>query len=160
MSNLRPLILGLALASAAPALAEERPVDPYVQSNANAGASPFTGAQMLAAFHGVEGVARIVDGALDRGVADPKLEEIFHATDMERLRRTLKEQIAYLLGAPAHYTGRDMKTTHKDQGINTAEFNRLVEHLQLAMDQEGVAYRAQNQLLAKLAPMKRDVVTR
>ena len=53
-----------------------------------------------------------------------------------------------------------MKTTHKDQGINTAEFNILVEHMQLAMDKEGVAYRYQNQLLAKLAPMKRDVVTR
>lgn len=156
----RTLIFAAALAMAAPAFAEEKPVDPYIQSNANAGAAPFTGEQMLAAFHGREGVARIVDDTLDRSVADPKLEEIFHATDMERLRRTLKEQIAYLLGAPVAYTGRDMKTTHKDQGINTAEFNRLVEHLQLAMDQEGVAYRAQNQLLAKLAPMKRDVVTR
>lgn len=156
----RTLFFAAALAMAAPAFAEEKPVDPYPQSNANAGATPFTGAQMLAAFHGVEGVARIVDGALDRSVADPKLKEIFHATDMERLRRTLKEQVAYLLGAPVAYTGRDMKTTHKDQGINTAEFNRLVEHLQLAMDQEAVAYRAQNQLLAKLAPMRRDVVTR
>ena len=160
MSNLRTLIFAAALAVAAPAVAEEKPVDPYTQSNANAGAIPFTGDQMLAAFHGRDGVARIVDDTLDRSVADPKLREIFHATDMERLRRTLKEQVVYLLGAPVAYTGRDMKTTHKDQGINTAEFNILVEHLQLAMDKEGVAYRYQNQLLAKLAPMKRDVVTR
>ncbi|MBP8247311.1 MAG: group 1 truncated hemoglobin [Phenylobacterium sp.] len=160
MSNLRTLIFAAALAVAAPAVAEEKPVDPYTQSNANAGAIPFTGDQMLAAFHGRDGVARIVDDALDRSVADPKLREIFHATDMERLRRTLKEQVAYLLGAAVAYTGRDMKTTHKDQGINTAEFNILVEHLQLAMDREGVAYRHQNQLLAKLAPLKRDVVTR
>ncbi|MDO8802640.1 group 1 truncated hemoglobin [Phenylobacterium sp.] len=160
MSNLRTLIFATALAVAAPAVAEEKPVDPYTQSSANAGAIPFTGDQMLAAFHGRDGVARIVDDTLDRSVADPKLREIFHATDMERLRRTLKEQVVYLLGAPVAYTGRDMKTTHKDQGINTAEFNILVEHLQLAMDKEGVAYRYQNQLLAKLAPMKRDVVTR
>lgn len=160
MSNLRILIIAAALAVTVPAFAEEKPVDPYTQSNANAGAAPFSGAQMLAAFHGREGVARIVDGALDRSLADPKLRDIFRATDMERLRRTLKEQIAYLLGAPVDYTGRDMKTTHKDQGINTAEFNILVEHLQDAMDREGVAYRHQNQLLAKLAPMKRDVVTR
>jgi hemoglobin len=161
MSNLRTLIFAAALATAAaPAFAEEKPVDPYTQSNANAGATPFTGEQMLAAFHGRDGVDRIVDDTLDRSIADPKLEEIFHATDMERLRRTLKEQVAYLLGAPVAYSGRDMKTTHKDQGINTAEFNILVEHMQKAMDKEGVAYRAQNQLLAKLAPMKRDVVTR
>ena len=160
MSNLRTLIFATVLGAAAPALAEEKPVDPYTQSNANAGARPFTGEQMLAAFHGREGVARIVDDTLDRSVADPRLTDIFRATDMERLRRTLKEQVAYLLGAPVDYSGRDMKTTHKDQGVNTAEFNILVEHMQLAMDKEGVAYRHQNQLLSKLAPMKRDVVTR
>jgi hemoglobin len=154
------LIAAAGLAWAAPAIAAEKPVDPYTVSNANAGAQPFAGDQMLAAFHGQAGVARVVDRMVDLSVADPRLAEIFHATDLERLRRTLKEQFDYLLGAGVDYTGRDMKAAHKDQGINTAEFNALVENLQTAMDQEGVAFRAQNQLLAKLAPMKRDVVTR
>jgi hemoglobin len=35
-----------------------------------------------------------------------------------------------------------------------------VENLQWAMDKEGVAFRAQNRLLAILAPMHRTVVTR
>ena len=157
-----PLFLALCASLLLPlsVQAEERPVDPYTVSNANAGAVPFSGVQMLAAFHGQEGVGRIVDDMLDHTVADPKLAEIFHATDMERLRRTLKEQVSYLLGAPVAYSGRDMTTAHKDQGINTAEFNTLVEHLQRAMDKEGVAFPAQNQLLAKLAPMKPAVVTR
>ena len=159
--SIRTLMIAGALTTvASPVFAQERPVDAYVQSNANAGAQPFTGEQMLAAFHGREGVDRIVDDTLDRSIADPKLADIFKVTDMARLRRTLKEQVAYLLGAPVAYTGRDMKSAHKDQGVNTAEFNTLVEHMQLAMDREGVAFRAQNQLLAKLAPMKRDVVTR
>jgi hemoglobin len=38
--------------------------------------------------------------------------------------------------------------------------NILVEHLQHAMDREGVPFAAQNRFLAKLAPMKRDVVER
>jgi len=154
------LFAAAGLAWAAPAIAAEKPVDPYTVSNANADAQPFTGEQMLAAFHGQAGVARVVDRMVDLSITDPRIAEIFHATDLERLRRTLKEQFDYLLGAGAAYTGRDMKTAHKDQGINTAEFNALVENLQQAMDQEGVAFRAQNQLLAKLAPMKRDVVTR
>lgn len=159
--TIRILIVSAALTAAAlPALAEEKPVDPYAQSNANAGATPMAGPELLAAFHGQAGVGRIVDDLVARAVVDPKLEEIFHATDLERLRRTLKEQLGYILGAGVDYTGRDMKTTHKDQGINTAEFNLLVELLQKAMDREGVAFHAQNQLLAKLAPMKRDVVTR
>lgn len=159
--SIRNLIIAMALSCACPALAqEEKAVDPYVQANANAGAAPFTGPQMLAAFHGQDGVARIVDDLVDRSVADPRIAEIFKATDLVRLRRTLKEQIAYILGAPVDYTGRDMRSVHKDQGINIAEFNALVENLQAAMDREGVPYRAQNQLLARLAPMKRDVVVR
>jgi hemoglobin len=157
---IRILIASAALAAATPVLAAEKPVDPYTQSNANAGAKPFADQGLLAAFHGKEGVSRIVDDLVASCVADPRLEEIFHATDLERLRRTLKEQLDYLLDAGVDYTGRDMKAAHKDQGINTAEFSFLVEHLQAAMDKEGVPFRAQNQLLAKLAPMKRDVVVR
>ena len=154
------LLFGLILTSAPLAFAQERPVDPYAVNNANAGATPVRDPALLAAFHGQVGVGRIVDDLVARAVIDPKLAEIFHATDLERLRRTLKEQISYLLGAGVDYTGRDMKSAHKDQGINTAEFNILVEMLQVAMDKEGVAFPAQNRLLYKLAPMKRDVVTR
>ena len=85
---------------------------------------------------------------------------IIAATDLVRLRRTLKEQFCYILAGPCDYTGRDMASSHKDHGITTREFNALVENLQAAMNTEGVPFRAQNKLLAKLAPMQRDVVTR
>ena len=154
------VVVGLSLLIAPVALAQERPVDPYSVSSANAGGSPVSDPALLTAFHGQAGIGRIVDDLVARAVVDPKLAEIFHTTDLQRLRRTLKEQISYLLGAAVDYTGRDMKATHKDQGINTTEFNILVELLQQAMDKEGVAFPAQNKLLYKLAPMKRDVVTR
>lgn len=38
--------------------------------------------------------------------------------------------------------------------------NRMVEHLQAAMRAEGVPFAAQNRFLAKLAPMRGDVVER
>jgi len=135
-------------------------VEPYVQSNANAGATPFTGDAMFRAFHGEAGIARVVDGMIDRNLADPRISEIFKASDLVRLRRTLKEQFCYLLGGPCAYTGRDMKSAHKDQGLQNADFNALVENLQKAMDKEGVPFRAQNRLLAKLAPMQRETVER
>ena len=93
-------------------------------------------------------------------MVDPRLEAIFKPTDLVRLRRTLKEQVCFILGGPCAYTGRDMAAAHKDLGVTTAEFNALVENLQLAMDEAGVAFRHQNRLLARLAPMKRDVVER
>jgi len=55
--------------------------------------------------------------------------------------------------------GRDMKTVHKDMGVQQADMNRLVELLQQSMRDEHVAFAAQNKFLSKLAPMRRDVVT-
>jgi hemoglobin len=162
------LMLGAAIAAfALPASAQdparvpgEEAVDPYVVDAANAGAGPFEGTAMLEAFHGRAGSDRIVDGMLDRSIADPRIAEIFVATDMVRLRRTLKEQFCYILNGGCAYTGRSMADAHDDIGLQPADMGALVEHLQAAMDAEGVPFRTQNRFLARLAPMRRDVVTR
>ncbi len=138
----------------------EEAVDAYAVAEANAGAAPFLGAEMIEAFHGIEGVNRIVDGLLHRSVADPRIAEIFAATDMVRLRRTLKEQFCYILNGGCAYTGRSMQDAHDDIGLQPADMGALVEHLQAAMDAEGVPFRTQNRFLARLAPMRREVVTR
>jgi hemoglobin len=148
----------LLLLQAAPA--GEEPVDPYVPSNANAGATPFAGDAMWRAFHGQAGVDRIVEGFVARNQADPRISDIFKGQDMIRLRRTLKEQFCYILGGGCDYSGRTMKDSHKDLGIQQADMGALVENLQWAMRREGVPFFAQNRFLAKLAPMKRDVVVR
>ena len=138
----------------------EEEVDPYAISDANAGAAPVEGRDLLAAFHGRDGISRIVDDLVEQVQQDPRLTEIFKASDFVRLRRTLKEQFCYILNGGCAYSGRDMKSVHADHGVTTAEFNALVEVLQAAMTREGVAFSAQNKLLAKLAPMKRETVTR
>lgn len=138
----------------------EQPVDPYPRSNANAGARPFAGDGMLRAFHGREGIDRIVDTLVMISEADPRIGDIFKGQDMVRLRRTLKEQFCYVLNGGCDYTGRDMKAGHKDLGIQQADMGALVENLQAAMRKEKVNFMAQNRFLAKLAPMKRDVVVR
>lgn len=138
----------------------ELPVDPYIISNENAGATPLTQDNTFEAFNGQAGIDRIVDDLVDRIIVDPRIEGIFRASDLVRLRRTLKEQFCYILNGPCDYTGRNMVDAHRDQGITSREFNALVESLQIAMNTEGVPFRHQNKLIAKLAPMKRDTVTR
>ena len=155
-----PLLTLLAAATIAAAPPGEQPVDPYEISDTNAGATPIDSATLLAAFNGREGAARIAAATVDRSASDPRIADIFKSHDLVRLKRTLGEQFCYLLGGGCAYTGRDMTTTHKDLGLQVADFNALVEHLQDAMDAEGVPFAAQNRLLAKLAPMKRMMVTR
>ena len=49
---------------------------------------------------------------------------------------------------------------HANLAINRENFNALVEQLQFAMDKNNVPFRAQNKLLAVLAPMHRDIITK
>ena len=168
MSGKLTLTLVAAVAAfALPALAQdpahragEEAVDPYIVDAANAGSGRFEGTAMLEAFNGREGSDRIVDDMLDRSVADPRIADIFVATDMVRLRRTLKEQFCYILNGGCTYTGRSMQDAHDEIGLQPADMGALVEHLQDAMDAEGVPFRTQNRFLARLAPMRRDIVTR
>lgn len=153
-------LMAAALLSAQAVPTGEEPVDPYPQSNANAGATPFAGPEMWTAFHGEAGVSRIVDDTVVRLVADPRVSDIFKAHDMVRLRRVLKEQFCYILGGGCTYSGRDMVSAHKDMGLQTADMGALVEDLQAAMRKEGVGFGAQNRFLAKLAPLKRDALHR
>lgn len=138
----------------------ELPVDPYHQSNTNAGATPYDSAALVREFGGREGVDRIARRTVERSESDPRIAAIFASHDMVRLKRVLGEQLCYLLGAGCDYTGRDMKTAHLSMGVTKADMNALVENLQSAMREEGVPFAAQNRLLAKLAPMSADVVER
>lgn len=44
--------------------------------------------------------------------------------------------------------------------LHNHDFNALAEDLQVSMNKEHVSFPAQNQLLAKLAPMQHAIVTR
>lgn len=138
----------------------EIPVDPYVQGDANAGARPFAGDAMARAFGGQPGIRTITHRTLDLSEADPRIKAIFVEHDMVRLRRTLFEQVCFILNAGCRYSGRDMKTAHKGLGTTRADLNALVENLQRAMREAKVPFAAQNRLLAKLAPMDRAVTER
>jgi len=146
----RLAMAGLAAASlvAAPALAQDTPAPADAAAASNAGATPIAGIQ------------RIIDDFIVRVTTDPRIKRRFETTNLPRLNLLLVQQICYLTGGPCAYTGRDMRTAHASLGLHNDDFNALAEDLQLSMDREGVAFTAQNQLLAKLAPMQRQIVTR
>jgi len=154
------LVLALAVQTAPQTPPGEEPVAPYAQSNANAGATPFAGDAMWRAFGGAAGVRAIVDDLVARNVADPRISDIFKSRDLVRLRRTLYEQFCYILNGGCGYSGQTMAASHKDMGIQQADMAALVENLQWSMRRHRVPFAAQNRLLAKLAPMHRDIVAR
>jgi len=138
----------------------EFPVDPYAQSNANAGAAPVRSDTLAHDFGGQPGIRRMTDRLIEINQADPRTAAIFEGHDMVRLRRTLFEQFCYILAAGCDYTGRDMRAAHKDMGLQVNDMNALVENLQRAMREQDIPFASQNRLLAKLAPMRADVLKR
>ena len=96
---------------------------------------------------------------MPRLLADERTREFFEFSDQERIKRQLAEQFCVILGGDCTYSGRDMAIAHYGLDIRRREFNALVECLQDAMDARGSPFRAQNALLAKLAPMHREIVT-
>jgi hemoglobin len=133
-------------------------VDPYTQTNDNAGAKPFATTNISAQFGGQVGIRQITNRLVDLSVDDPRISEIFKGQDMVRLRRTLFEQFCYILAAGCDYSGRDMRSAHANMGLERNDLNALVENLQRAMDERDIAFSTQNKFLAKLAPMDSDVL--
>lgn len=105
------------------------------------------------------GLVKLMDDFVPRLQADPRLAEAFKNANVANLKSQLVNQICQVSGGPCEYKGPDMKVTHSNMDITKTDFNALVEVLQKSMDAQGIAFRSQNQLLAKLAPMHRDVIT-
>lgn len=106
------------------------------------------------------GITRIVEGMLLNIAADPRIVRHFENVDIVRLRDKLAEQICVEAGGPCTYTGDSMEESHKGQHLTPSDFNALVENLQDAMSAQGVPMPAQNRLLARLAPMRAQVIDR
>ena len=132
---------------AAPAFAQTTPASAAV-------ASP-----LFKTFGEKQGLVKLMDDFMERLLADPRTGPHFKPADQKHVKAQLVDQICVALGGPCVYKGADMKTSHSNLDITKADFNALVEVLQGAMDAQGIAFGAQNQLLARLAPTHRDVIT-
>lgn len=109
---------------------------------------------------GSAGIRRVVADLVPALQADARINATFDGVDMERLAAKLEEQFCEVSGGPCKYSGKDMTTIHEDLKVSRAQFNALVEDLQAAMRRNDLPSRTQNRLLARLAPMHREVVTK
>ena len=104
------------------------------------------------------GLTALMDDFMTRLLADPRTGPYFKPANQEHIKEQLVEQFCALSGGPCVYKGADMKTSHAELDIKKSDFNALVEVLQHSMDAQGIPFGVQNRLLAKLAPMHRDIV--
>lgn len=105
-----------------------------------------------------QGISAIVEEMLYRVGGDERIVHHFDGVDIMRVHQLITEQVCNVVGGPCEYSGESMRVSHEGMGVTHADFNALVEHLIVAMEKHEVPVAAQNQLLAKLAPMYDDIV--
>jgi hemoglobin len=139
----------IAFAVCSPAMADENPApaDPSLVG-------------VYGQFGEREGLVALMNDLMINLVDDPRTRPFFADADQKRIKAELVDQFCVILGGPCTYAGKSMKEAHRKLAIDEAAFNALVKDMQRAMDKRGIPFRAQNKLLAKLAPMHREVITR
>ena len=115
--------------------------------------------QLYKAFGEKPGLVALMDDFMVRLVADPRTGPHFKPANQQRVKEQLVEQLCALGGGPCVYKGADMKSSHANLDIKKSDFHALVEVLQVSMDAKGIPFRRQNEMLALLAPMNRDIIT-
>jgi hemoglobin len=111
------------------------------------------------AFGERPGLVALMDDFMVRLLANPRMNTFFAPANQQRVKEQLVDQFCAELGGPCVYKGADMRSSHSNLDITKGDFNLLVELLQDSMNARGIPFRAQNQLLLRLAPMHRDVIT-
>ena len=104
------------------------------------------------------GIQAVMDDFFTRLQADPRTGPFFKDTGRKHLVKQLTDQLCQQAGGPCVYDGPTMAEAHNGQDIRKRDFNALVEVLQQSMDALGIPFGAQNRMLARLAPMHRDIV--
>lgn len=107
---------------------------------------------------GQAGIDRIVGDFVPRLATDARLGEFFKRANQDHLKQMLGEMFCRISGGGCVYSGLSMKQAHQDIDVAKGDFNALVEVLQSTMDAQRVPFATQNRLLARLAPMHRDIV--
>ena len=115
--------------------------------------------QLYKAFGEKAGLVSLMDDFMIRLLADPRTGPHFAPSNQQRIKEQLVEQLCALGGGPCVYKGADMKSSHANLDIKKSDFHALVEVLQVSMDAKGIPFRKQNEMLALLAPMNRDIIT-
>jgi len=122
--------------------------------------APAADDSLYQAWGGKDGIRAVMDDLVVRLKADARTAAFFKEVNRQHLVTQLTDQLCQEAGGPCVYEGVPMKEAHAELEIRRRDFNALVELLQQSMDAKAIPFAAQNRMLARLAAMHRDIITR
>jgi hemoglobin len=113
------------------------------------------------------GGAAAMDAAVDafyrRVLSDDRIAGFFDDVDMERQAAKQKAFLTMVLGGPAAYAGKDMRTAHAhlvQRGLSDAHFDAVVENLGATLAELGVPAELVARVAATAESVRADVLGR
>ena len=109
---------------------------------------------------GEETVAKIVDKFYEKVLTDDRVKGFFEHTDMKKQRNHQTNFICFALGGPKAYTGRTMRAAHAKLTLSDSHFDAIVELLGKTLIEFGVAEEDLKAIVAKIEPLRDDILNR
>jgi hemoglobin len=109
---------------------------------------------------GESGIESIVNHLVTNIGHDKQVFHYFAEANVNRFKKHLAWHLCDLSDGPCNYTGDNMQQIHDGMEINERDFNHLVDLLIDAMYKADVPHPVQNRLLARLAPLRTDIIYR
>jgi hemoglobin len=91
---------------------------------------------------------------------DTRVRPYFAKSSVTRFRTQFALHLCVIAEGPCDYTGDDMKRVHDGMMIQEGDFNHIVHLLYNAMDEANISTGMQNEIIARLAPLRKDIVYR
>ncbi len=107
---------------------------------------------------GQPAIDTMVDRLIVLHAQTPEIQQYFEQSNLQRFRDKLSEFICFISDGPCEYSGDSMALTHGGMYISDREFNTGVDLMIQAMDDSGISLSARNQLLARLARLRSDII--
>ena len=107
---------------------------------------------------GHDAVLAAVDEFYSRVLADPMLAHYFDGVPLQRLKGHQAAFLTQALRGPERYTGRSMRDAHAGRGITDTAFDRVAQHLMDTLAHLGVSEQLIQQIIARIAPLRSQIV--
>jgi hemoglobin len=113
---------------------------------------------------GEAAIMAAVDLFYRKVMADPLTRPFFDGLDMAAQVQKQISFMAWALGGPTEYRGKDLRAAHarlvKDKGLGDAHFNAVAGHLKATLEELGVDAPVIQEVMTAIAGTRTDVLDR
>lgn len=115
---------------------------------------------LFAKYGGQETVNKLVDNYFAKVVANDHINGFFAGKDIDKVKTHHKAFVAFALGGPNNYEGRDMRPLHTGMGIEDSHYDSILDNISSALDEGGVSEDDIKTVIAKLEGLRNDILNK